>query len=201
MDKVYILNASKKLSTDTIIDGIADIAALRNVGIKEVDCQGAISKIANQCYNPKRGQMDCDMFLDKIHNTNFMRRNPEEAKIITLDHDFYAPSLNWCFGGFNGTTNGLGYIQLSTARLQNEDHARDLVRHELGHMFGAAPAGRPNTYEHLGSHCSNDLCVMQQKDTVQSAAKYAKQRKKLNVATFCGQCEDDILNFVPRNKR
>jgi predicted Zn-dependent protease len=69
--------------------------------------------------------------------------------------------------------------------------------HELGHMFGAAPRGRTNTEENLGSHCLNDYCVMQQKLTVPAFSEHdnkiaSRIENDLLDSWFCEQCQDDI---------
>ena len=111
----------------------------------------------------------------------------------------YYPGVNWCFGGFTATRNGLGYVLMSSARINDSDLAKDLLRHELGHMFGAPSQRRTNTSEMLGNHCLNDLCVMQQRLSIEEAVKYAKQRKRANAEVYCCQCENDITEYEPNS--
>ena len=123
-----------------------------------------------------------------------MRDRYEAGKLIIIDEDAYSgdEDCNWFFGALSKVPDSLGYLFVSTARMQSENQARDILRHELGHMFGAPSQGRSNTYDLWGLHCSNDLCVMQQKASVGQAVKYAEQRAKAGAPTYCSQCEEDI---------
>tara|TARA_Y100000310_G_C20667475_1_gene808411 strand:+ start:967 stop:1587 length:621 start_codon:yes stop_codon:yes gene_type:complete len=196
-DELIIFNGSDKISDKSALDRVREIGCYRDITASTVECRDFLERMSEECYSYNRGQVDGTKFLNIFHG-EVGERFPEPGKIILIDHDLYDgsdPRSNWFFGGYVGNSMGLGYIQLSTARLQNKNHERDLIRHELGHMFGAAPEGRSNTYELLGSHCSNDLCVMQQKDTVPSAINYANKRARKKAPIFCGQCEDDITNY------
>ena len=198
-DKILFLDGSRKLNVEVVIAALSDIDKIRELEIEYFECSDMIDDFARQAYNPKRDQLKAIKFLHKMHNTGLGRC--QEGKLIITDYDLYDetdPDSKWFFGGFNGTNHGLGYITLSTARLQDEVHARDLVRHEAGHMFNAPSKGRNNTYELLGLHCSNDLCVMQQKDTVPSSIKYAHLRARKKSRVFCNQCEKDISEYVVR---
>jgi len=112
-------------------------------------------------------------------------------KIILLPQDFYAEKIAWCFGQYIPI---IDTVILSSKRVKREKHWEDLLAHEIGHMYGAAPRGRTNTIELLGSHCTNNLCVMQQKITAEDSERYALQRNNLRAPTYCGQCTKDIKN-------
>ena len=198
-DRIIFLDGSKKLSKKIVIEGMRDIDKIRPLEVDYVKCPEIINTIAQKVYNPKRNQIDATGFLQHIMNTKFAEY-VNQGKIILLDYDIYDatdPNSNWFFGGFSGTNRGLGYITLSTARLQDEIHARDLVRHEIGHMFNAPKEGRTNTYENLGLHCKNRLCVMQQKDTVPDSIKYTHKRARKKAQTYCTQCAKDIKDYIP----
>lgn len=140
-------------------------------------------------YNPSRGQCNYEpMLLNVAHD----QISPEKEKVILTDKDLYAPGLNWCFGGYVPLSNGEDFIIISTARITERDHLFDILAHEIGHMYGAAHEGRSNTYEHLGSHCINDLCVMRQNDNVQDSVAYSRRRHALDSPTYCHQCAEDL---------
>ena len=77
---------------------------------------------------------------------------------------------------------------------------KDILRHELGHLFGAPNEQRQDIYAHLGMHCQTDLCVMQQKESMDIAKQYANLRARLNAGTYCEKCQQDIINFKPNSK-
>ena len=83
---------------------------------------------------------------------------------------------------------------VSTARMEDETVARHVLRHELGHMFGAPSVARINTEESLGLHCTNDPCTMQQKLSVAEALKHAY--KIDGNKPYCPQCTKDITEYV-----
>jgi predicted Zn-dependent protease len=62
-------------------------------------------------------------------------------------------------------------------------------------MFGAPSNGRKNTYEYLGLHCSNDLCVMRQTDEADELIAYVQERISKNAPTYCDDCKKDIVNY------
>jgi predicted Zn-dependent protease len=202
-DEIIVFNGSDRISDKSVLDRVKEIAEYRDIAALTIECKDELERISEDSYSYNRGQVDETRFLDRFHNKKIARKFSDSGKIILIDHDLYDgsdPRSNWVFGGFVSSSIGLGYILLSTAKLQNQNHESDLIRHELGHMFGAAPSGRNNTYELLGSHCSNDLCVMQQKMDVDSAVKYANKRARKKAPIFCGQCEDDITNFDYRRE-
>lgn len=193
-DKIVLLDGSRRLNKSVPLEAIAEIARLRQVDIEYHECPDFLQTFVDMAYEPERNQVNAHKFTQALHITNEMKSRYEAGKLIILDKDVYSgdKDCNFFFGGFCQVPDSLGYITLSTARVVNEPQARDLIRHEIGHMFGAPSTGRKNTYELYGLHCSNDLCVMQQKESVTQAIAYANQRAKLNARTYCEQCEQDI---------
>jgi len=197
-DRILLLNASN-ISEELIIQSLLDVDKIRPLIIDiEPDAKSILQSCLSRNYNSRRNQVDASGLMNDIHF--IFRKLWMPGKLILFDYDLYDgsdPRSNWFFGGFAGTVRGLGYITLSASRLSDKIHARDLIRHEVGHMFNAPSSGRSNTYENLGLHCSNSLCVMQQKDTVTSSIKYAHERERRKARTYCLQCERDIANYLP----
>lgn len=189
-DEIILINASK-MPEDVVESAFQDISKIRDLRVIPAEARGFLESQIAESFSPQRRQVQGRQLLDRI-NSSGIGKFTSQGKIIIIDNDIYYPGLNWCFGGYTETDRGLGYILISTARMKSENHAKDILRHEIGHMFGAPSQGRSNTYGNLGLHCSNDLCVMQQKDGLREAVSYAEQRARLNAGTYCSQCEDDI---------
>ncbi|MBW2991000.1 hypothetical protein KY348_04825 [Candidatus Woesearchaeota archaeon] len=154
-----------------------------------------VKYLEQKSFNPDRGQVSRDRLLTLADKIPEIGGDRSTQKIILVENDLYTPSVNWCFGGFTHF-NGNDYIVISTARIKNLLHFADINIHELGHMSGAPRPGRSNTIEHLGTHCINDLCVMQQKDTVEASVAYSRQRHQLKADSYCSQCKQDIIRYA-----
>lgn len=153
-----------------------------------------VKHLEQGAYNPDGGQVSRDEILKMADKIPKIGGDRTTQKIILVENDLYTPSVNWCFGGFTHF-HGNDYIVISTARVKNLLHFTDINIHELGHMYGAPRRGRRNTTEHLGTHCLTDLCVMQQKDTVEASEAYSKRRHQLKSDSYCPQCKDDIIRY------
>lgn len=199
-DEIFLFNGSR-ISDELAIAGFLEVDKIRHLVVSIVpDSKKILEPFLSKHYNADREQVDASGLLVDICSTE-LGSIWKPGKFILFDYDIYdgsEPHSNWFFGGVSKTNVGLGYLILSTARFQGEIHARDILKHEAGHLFNAPSKGRSNTYEHLGLHCSNNFCVMQQKDTVPSSIKYAHERARKKASAYCYQCEDDIRNFKPR---
>ena len=149
-----------------------------------------VKELERTAYDFRRQQVNLDIFLRKFGQIH-PNKDPNSQNIILLEKDIFWPGLNWCFGQC-GNESGQNYVIVSTARIKEGLSLKDWLCHELGHMYGAAKRGRSNTTESLGSHCTNDLCVMQQKLSVQEAIKYTNKRRLNNASTYCPQCQDEL---------
>jgi len=192
-ETLILFDGSRKLHKDVPMAAIEEIARLRPLDVEYCECPGLIDNFSAQALDKTRNQVNTRQFLEKINDTEIMQHYAEAGKLIIVDHDLFSEGMNWGFGVSVGDSRGLGYVLLSTARVQSIPQAKDIVSHELGHMFGAPSKPRTNTTENLGIHCINDLCVMQQKAGLFDAIKYAKQRA--GAKTYCEQCEQDIRGF------
>ncbi len=193
-EKLVLLDGSRKLHCRIPLEAIEEIQRIRNVDIEYHECPDFLRQFEEMAYEPRRKQVNAHLFTQALHMTDEMKTRHSEGKLIILDSDIYSgdSDCNWFFGGYSQVQDSLGYVTLSTARVNSNIQARDLIRHELGHMFGAPSTQRSNTYELGGLHCSNDLCVMQQKMSVDEAIKYSQERARLNAETYCPQCQLDI---------
>ena len=140
--------------------------------------------------------------LQKVHSRNlamsvlndpaYQYRHGVDT-IILSECDFYRDCVAWSFGFASRDNQNNGIVAVSTYRLATPEAVAHVVTHELGHLYDAAPEGRRNTTNHLGSHCTN-LCIMQQKDTVAAMHAHvsllATRREK-----FCTDCQDDLTRY------
>jgi predicted Zn-dependent protease len=159
-------------------------------GEKDIEGYKLIKEIEIVSYNPIKHQVNLSSFLDRF---NQMKINSDSSSqtIILLEDDIFDEGLNWCFGQSRSIARK-SYMVVSTARIKNESHLQDVLSHELGHMYGAPRKGRTNTKEALGTHCTNNFCVMQQKMSVSEAVKYANERWFRSSPTYCPQCQEDL---------
>jgi len=196
-DKIVLMDGSRKVHARVPLVAIAEIARLRGVETEYQECPEFLEQFVRMAYKQERRQVNACTLTNALHQTPEMRERYNAGKVIVVDNDIYSgdENCNWFFGGFSECPGSLGYIVLSTARMQSENHMKDIVRHELGHMFGAPSKRRSNTYELYGLHCSNSGCVMQQKDTVAEAVEYAELRASRSSPNYCKQCEQDIQRF------
>ena len=126
----------------------------------------------------------------------------DSLKVLILDDDiFCGEESNWCIGVANGIIhtdeNGRehdrDFLTITTKDAKTYAQLKDRFLHELGHQFNAAPEGRSNTKEHLGSHCTNNLCVMQQRDTVKGQEILSRNRIRAKAPAYCNQCTADLI--------
>jgi predicted Zn-dependent protease len=193
-EKIIVMNVSRM--PDALVEtAMCDVKALRNFGIIPADAGKFLERQVALSYGNKREQVGGRELLKRINESD-VGKLIESGKVILISHDLYLGRANgFCFGGYTPTEEGLGYLLMSTARTETPEFAADVLRHELGHMFGAPSEGRRNTEESLGFHCLTPYCVMQQKLTVGDALRYATQRAKSGAQTYCEQCEKDIQGF------
>ena len=204
---IYDLTSDSEYGTD-LGRAIQELARYRDVKFQpepgELNSQmrQRAMDLVQRYYNPSRKQVRADLFLDHFARRLQDRINSGEStyaeivnyqRVFLLDQDIHTSETNWVFGFFQQRGPHLRVLISSKARITSSQHAFDHLIHELGHMFGAPSDGRSNTNQHLGLHCSNPLCVMQQKDTVASAKAYVEARSKANAPVFCSQCSVDLI--------
>ncbi|MBN1924016.1 MAG: hypothetical protein JW791_04640 [Nanoarchaeota archaeon] len=164
-----------------------------------------VKSLESKSYDSRRRQVNTE---ELILNAYDKTKAFPGLVVIATDQDLFSPGINWCFGTSTGCyeTDNLGrrvnerdYIIGSKSRMQSFGELVFLFAHEMGHKFGAAPSGRRNTVENLGSHCTNNNCIMQQNVNLNEAIRYAQRLyKKLERgeidSLFCNQCGQDLRN-------
>lgn len=154
-----------------------------------------VGEMARLGLDKSRDQVCLDGILDAIPRLTRAGEpgaDKTKQKIILFEHDLFSKGLNWCFGVYS-QRGGHSMVVLSNARMEGNEHFQYLIAHELGHMYGAAKKGRTNTAESLGSHCINDLCVMQQKLTVRDSLEHLRKRRIQSAPFYCEQCQDELM--------
>ncbi len=199
MALIELLDGTKDIKHGkALIKSFAEHAKYRKItltsapGSIDIPRYNLVKDAERKAYNPSRGKTHFYNLLNNLLNDS--RVDLVGKKSFTLiESDLYADGLNWCFGavvpdGYNGA-----HLILSTYRLNEPDLLSHVGTHELGHMFGAASAGRKNTEENLGSHCTN-LCVMQQKLTVPEMKAHANQLA-YKQDKFCPECASELRGY------
>ena len=176
---------------------LAELARFQRVhitptpGLIDISGYNLVQRLAAESTHQGRRQVHVGELLNKFKSIPAVVNEPERQNIILLEQDLYSDGLNWCFGGYQQHA-GVDFVTVSTARIQDDIHLFHILAHELGHMYGATYQGRSNTEQNLGSHCTNDLCVMQQQLTVADSVRYAHRRMNSNAPTYCRQCGDNL---------
>ena len=195
-DKIYILDGSRRLHIANTRGVLAEINGIRpiHIGFTSYDRDFVNSQLRIS-YDETRAQVDAEALVGNLWRNRFFQEHPEAGKIVLFDEDLFSsaePNNNWVFGGLFRQEGNLGTIVLSTARMKDEIHARDVIRHEVGHMFGAPSYGRRNTYECMGNHCSDPACVMHQRLNAADSYTAAFQREQNGRLSYCNLCQEDI---------
>jgi len=208
MEDVLFIDNSIMLHEEVPLQALEEVGRIRPIRVRSVKgAEDYVEKAIKKSLHLERqgykgsGQVKVEELLRNLYDIPFIKQTWHMGKVITIDQDLYATNsdgrdLNWCFGGFLGASESIGYVVVSTARLQDVVHARDLLRHEIGHMFGAPTRNRKDVEFTLGRHCSNDLCVMQQKVSIPDSLSYAHLRANKRAKTYCISCERDIRNYT-----
>ena len=180
-----------------------EILIYPETGKRDIDGYSFAIEALNYSYEPERKQINLTKLLNLLVGIDIIQDNPFSNKVFLFDQDMYTPGRdNWCYGitqpvsSFKfGKKINFNILFCSTKRIKAEALLFDLFAHEFGHMLNASPNGRPNTVESLGSHCTNNLCVMQQKLEAGEALQYALLRHRRKVPVFCPQCQEDIKRY------
>jgi len=142
-----------------------------------------------------RGQISIDQLYDDLSSDPFAKKIPQMSLLITK-HDLYGTQsngqlLNFC----NGVTKEGNFAIISTARFIDENNNFDIERfnsvvmHEFGHLIGLTPNGRNNSYEQLGTHCSNgDIMEQDMSGTGIAMTRNRLERKRRGLPPICSDC-------------
>lgn len=197
MAVINLFNGSRKQVSEPLGWALAELAKYQHVEVSpklnqpNITGYRLVSELEKASMARGRNQVNIDTLASKLVRKPEIYRRSNTQKIILLERDLFGRGTNWCYGQYR-KENGMDMVILSTSRVKNKFQLFDLLAHEIGHMYGAAPRGRSKTTQSLVSHCINDLCVMQQKLTEEEALQYVASRHRVKAPTYCGQCQDDL---------
>jgi hypothetical protein len=164
-----------------------------------------VQSFAGLNYVPGRKQVDVSQIPIQMADAKGLEEiiDVDSLKVLILDDDiFCGEDSNWCIGVANGVvhTDANGreherdFLTVTTYAAKTLAQLKDRFLHELGHQFGAAPEGRANTYENLGPHCDQYLCIMQQRDTREGQEELSRARVRARAPAYCGKCTTDLIH-------
>lgn len=151
-----------------------------------------------------RGQISVDQLWEDMSSDPYCKKIPQWSILVTK-HDLYAGNLNFCLG----CTKENAFSIVSTARCLNPDNTlnvegfKTVVMHEFGHLISLTHEGRVNTCEQLGSHCTNDGCIMQQRmdGDFRDITQVRLEAKRLyGLPPICGDCIESGEKFFARQR-
>ena len=149
-------------------------------------------------------QISINQLWDDMSSDPYCKKIPQWSILVTK-HDLYADGLNFCLG----VSKENAFSIVSTARCLNRDNTlnveglKTIVMHEFGHLIGLTREGRVNTANQLGSHCSNDGCIMQQRmdgDFRDITATRLELKRQYGLPPICNDCIDSGESFFARQQ-
>ena len=159
-------------------------------------------------------QISIDQLCKDLTDDPYRAQIPQWSVLVTK-HDLYGTTiddfgrprkLNYCLG----VSHENQFSIISTARFLDAYSRLDIegfktvVMHEFGHLIGLTKEGRVNTNEELGSHCTNDGCIMQQRMDCDYSflTRFRLEAKRLyGLPPICGDCIDEGNRFFARQQR
>lgn len=104
--------------------------------------------------------------------------------VIMLANSKFKP---FCFGyGLEGYTSSI-----STSACRDKDFFKNIIKHELGHVFRATYAERSNIVEALGEHCTNPDCIMEK-----YTPDFTKHLNRPIEKPFCDECLESMREYM-----
>ena len=163
-------------------------------------------------YSKERKQFDGGVVAGRIKQKDNHTNN--DKLIVLLDEDINGTTLEpnrYLFG----VSDGRSISTISFARLRignynneaketlekiglNEDEVKkQVLYHEIGHLFGL-PNGERNDLEYkFGAHCANPRCAMRQGTSIVKFWEHAKERLETG-QIYCKRCEADLKKNVKK---
>ncbi len=153
----------------------------------------------------ERGQISIDQLYQDLSQDPYAKQIPQFSLLIT-SHDLYGTNhdgqlLNFC----NGVTKEGHFAIISTARFLDGNNHLDIdrfqsvVMHEFGHLIGLTPNGRKNSYQQLGTHCSNhDIMEQDMSGTARIMTQNRLRRKHMGLPPICPDCIEAGCRFLDR---
>ena len=134
----------------------------------------------------------------------YAKKIPQYSLLITT-HDLYGTLnngqlLNFC----NGVTHEGKFAIISASRfveggVLDVERFKTVVMHEFGHLIGLTPDGRRNSYQQLGTHCSNgDIMEQDMSGTGRAMTINRLERKRRRLPPICKDCIEAGKEFFNR---
>ncbi len=77
---------------------------------------------------------------------------------------------------------------------KNKDYFKQIIMHELGHVFRATHENRRNNVENLGSHCTDKDCLMY--EHAYTAASFNRRQTLAKANPFCNDCMESMRDYM-----
>ena len=184
--KIYIFNGTDKNLDSMLVStlsGINNIVPLDPILVNNP--RRYLLKHIAKSLDPETKEVIAPDFLARFHNAYFRRDKSGSGKVIFLEGDAV------CGGGVLGVANEIkygGYVVISKKTLADEVLAKDVLRHEMGHMFGL-------------KHCTKDpFCVMKESRSLCESIFFVYKRLDENSPIYCPSCEDAIKDSIGANR-
>ena len=151
-------------------------------------------------WHPGCHQLNADVFFELMEKDPTNRDIPQFTIFLTRD-DLYARYhgvlLNYCLGlsqrGKGSVVSAHRYLNRNGYLVgQRREVFKTVVMHEFGHVIGLTYDGRKNTDENLGSHCTCNTCIMQQRERgdYEQLARIRQNLQRQGVPPICDDCID-----------
>ena len=145
-------------------------------------------------WRPGREQLSIDQLCQDLEADPYSKKIPQYSLLITT-HDLYGTLsngqlLNFC----NGVTHEGKFAIISASRfveggVLDVERFKTVVMHEFGHLIGLTPNGRRNSYQQLGTHCSNgDIMEQDMSGTGRAMTINRLERKRRGLPPICTDC-------------
>ncbi len=150
----------------------------------------------------RNGQVNVYSVMQKVCNARDAEKGKYRVVVFTgEDLNAFGDGLSFCFGARVGDTIVESVHRFRGLRANDEKLCiLRILRHELGHMYGAAANKNPNHPKTLyRAHCTNSGCSMRQTLSVNDVLRMAKEENAKR--PFCAECEADIARRLAPKPR
>ena len=131
----------------------------------------------------ENGRVDTSKLLNLRHEENSFP--PDEPVLVSI---ISKPAhLGY------GISNQRDMCVSAAACGKNKEYFKDIVMHELGHVFRATHKNRRNVVENLGEHCTDADCLMYEYAYTGEAFNRRHHKKK---PIFCNDCMDSMRDYM-----
>ena len=131
----------------------------------------------------ENGRVNTSTLLDVRHKENSFP--PDEPVLVSI---ISKPAhLGY------GISNQRDMCVSAAACGKNKEYFKDIVMHELGHVFRATHKNRRNVVKNLGEHCTDADCLMYEYAYTGEAFNRRHHKKK---PIFCIDCMDSMRDYM-----